>query len=74
MKARIFFIFVIAAAVLVSSTGLYAADKSQGAPLAFMPHVRYDFPLVLEGKDVHHDFIIQNKGSADLDIKEVRTG
>ena len=74
MKATISFIFVIAAAILVSSAGFALDDGGPQAPQAFIPHVRYEFPEVLEGTEVSHDFIIQNKGSADLEIKEVRTG
>ena len=43
------------------------------APLAFLPAARYQFDAVVEGQEVSHDFIVQNKGSAPLDIMKVKT-
>jgi hypothetical protein len=42
-------------------------------PLAFLPTALYKFDAVVEGQQVVHDFIVQNKGSAPLEIKRVRT-
>ena len=42
-------------------------------PLAHLPALRYEFTPVLEGREVIHDFIIQNNGSAPLEIQKVRT-
>jgi hypothetical protein len=35
---------------------------------------KYEFPTVTEGIAIKHNFTIQNKGDAVLDIKKVRTG
>jgi hypothetical protein len=42
-------------------------------PLAHLPALRYEFAPVLEGREVTHDFVIQNKGSATLEIQKVKT-
>jgi hypothetical protein len=39
-----------------------------------VPESRYTFPTVLDGTEVTHDFVIQNKGDAELVIEKVRTG
>jgi hypothetical protein len=42
-------------------------------PLAHLPALRYEFAPVMEGQEITHDFIVQNKGSATLEIQKVRT-
>ncbi len=75
MRLKIIFAFALAFCVLFSATGsLGAQDKTLQAPTAFLPETQYAFPRVLEGTEVLHDFIMQNKGTAPLDIKKVRTG
>jgi hypothetical protein len=51
-----------------------SAIGEQAGPKAVAPTESHDFGTVLEGNDVLHDFVIQNKGDAPLDIKDVRTG
>jgi hypothetical protein len=34
----------------------------------------YSFSPVLDGTEITHDFVIQNKGDAPLAIEKVRTG
>lgn len=43
-------------------------------PVAVFPETEYPFEPVADGMEVRHDFIVQNAGTADLDIKEVKTG
>jgi len=38
------------------------------------PEPVYEFPPVLDGDEVVHDFIIQNKGQTEISIDRVRTG
>ncbi len=47
-------------------------DESQ--PTAFFPETIYEFSPVLDGAQVEHDFVIQNKGNATLKINSVKTG
>ncbi len=42
-------------------------------PLAYLPALRYEFKPVMEGREVIHDFVVQNKGSAPLEIQKVKT-
>jgi hypothetical protein len=42
-------------------------------PLAHLPALRYEFASVMEGQEVIHDFVVQNKGSATLEIQKVKT-
>ena len=42
-------------------------------PLAYLPSASFEFEPVVEGKEVVHDFVIQNKGAGDLKIQNVRT-
>ncbi len=46
----------------------------QNVPSAFLLSDKIDIPSVIEGDDVRHTFIIQNRGTAPLKIKKVKTG
>lgn len=43
------------------------------APVAVMPETAFEFPPVVEGESVSHDFLIQNRGDAVLTVLEVKT-
>ena len=43
-------------------------------PSIFVSDSRYEFEPVLEGATVSHDYVIQNKGTAELIINSVKTG
>ena len=45
-----------------------------GIPVAVVVNGEFDFGAVYEGVDVVHDFVIQNKGDADLEITDVKAG
>ncbi|MBN2420591.1 MAG: hypothetical protein JXL81_14465 [Deltaproteobacteria bacterium] len=49
-------------------------NQTKGYPIAFLLEPQYKFDSVIEGTDVVHDFIIQNKGTADLNIIKVDSG
>jgi hypothetical protein len=50
-------------------------DGSSAAfPKAHVPEPNYEFQPVVEGENVIHDFVVQNKGTATLDITRVRPG
>ena len=42
-------------------------------PSAYMPSVNFVFDPVVEGEEVVHDFVIQNKGLAVLQVQNVKT-
>jgi hypothetical protein len=61
------------ALALVMALG-WAAAASGGAPAIYLPQPRHEFAPVPEGAEVSHDFIIRNRGGADLEILKVDTG
>ena len=76
-------IIVIAAisALCFVGIGAYAAQSdttastdSEKAPAAFLPVTQWEFESVVDGTAVVHDFVIQNKGDAPLNISKVKTG
>jgi hypothetical protein len=50
------------------------AGAKGGSPTAVLPEVHYRFGTAIEGQTVRHDFILLNKGSADLTIEKIKTG
>ncbi len=74
------------AAMLITSTGFSASQpdaESQTKPMtqmaekmpsAFFPETNHTFDPVVDGTHVTHDFIVQNKGDAPLNIIKIRTG
>lgn len=81
--------YSIAVSLLLTTMGV-AAETNQSAketatqhsesatlqktPVAHFPETSHEFEPVVEGIKVTHDFIVQNKGTAPLAIKKVRTG
>lgn len=50
------------------------AVTTEGNPEIFADQTEFKFPTVLDGVQVVHNFVIQNKGDAELKIKKVKTG
>jgi len=74
MKLKRPFLIVIAACMLfpaVSSFG--AGQKDAESPSAYFPTRYYTFKQVVDGTEIMHDFILQNKGDATLKINKVTT-
>ena len=46
---------------------------SENLPEAFFPEANYTFEQVFEGAIVLHSFVLQNRGKATLEVKEVKT-
>ena len=57
---------------LFATMGICAQDEA--GPVAFYPETLHEFSSVLDGSEVVHDFIVQNKGMATLQIERVKTG
>ena len=54
---------------------LAAQDESHPAvPEMIVVQPLFDFGRVLEGTEVVHDFLVENRGTGDLAIDQVRTG
>jgi hypothetical protein len=58
------------AAAQLAAPGAAAGD----APAVFFPVKTYEFPPVIDGAHVTHDFVAVNKGTTPLLIDNVRTG
>jgi hypothetical protein len=43
-------------------------------PAIHVPEPQHEFEAVPEGVEVRHDFMIRNRGGADLEIQKVETG
>lgn len=54
-------------------TGSFGA-QNDAEPSVFFPETGYEFLPVLEGTKIVHDFVIQNKGTAELSVEQVKTG
>ncbi len=62
-----------AGALLLVLTGLVLAPAEAGAdPALFVAERRFEFPPVIDGDTVAHDFVIANRGTAPLLIHRVR--
>jgi hypothetical protein len=72
MRNRFCLILLIVSLAVVGFTASVQADE--GTPVAVVVNGEFDFGAVYEGVDVVHDFVIQNKGDADLEIKDVKAG
>ncbi len=64
-------IILLMAAAFWLSSGVSAALAE---PVAVAPEAGHTFSSVVEGTEVVHDFVIQNKGSDTLEIQKVKTG
>ena len=47
---------------------------SEKTPKAFLPVTTWEFEPVVDGQEVVHEFAIQNKGDAPLNVEQVKTG
>lgn len=60
--------------VVLSATMVFGAPSPGPAPAAVFPQISFQFESSLEGQSVEHDFVVQNKGDADLQIEKIKTG
>ena len=71
MKYKFLYIFVFFS--LVTGNILWAEHQTSHYPSAWLKDVAFEFSPVVDGRKVIHDFIIQNKGTAPLEIQNVKT-
>lgn len=72
---RLKFFIILVCCVIFSAASTFGEEKASGkTPSAVVPAETYTFDKVVEGVDVIHDFIVQNKGTAELEIKKVQPG
>ncbi|MBW2440833.1 MAG: hypothetical protein JRH12_10185 [Deltaproteobacteria bacterium] len=65
---------VMAAILMAFASGVCFGAEGDAAASVFFPETRYEFSPVLEDTKVVHDFVIQNKGDATLQVQRVKTG
>jgi hypothetical protein len=58
-------------AIPIASGAEVTADENLSYAL---PEKQYTFQPVVEGTEVVHDFVIQNKGTEELTVLNVKTG
>jgi hypothetical protein len=67
---------------IAGSSSLVTENRNpapENDPQLLVPHLvviesQFEFDRVLEGEEVEHDFLIENRGDAPLAIHQVRTG
>ena len=75
MKLKLFSIFFAAVCIFSFNSSAFGASKqTPPSPSVFVSESRHTFPTVIDGTEVTHDFIIQNKGDVPLVIEKVKTG
>lgn len=75
MKIKnLFFFFLLFFLILNLNGSIKAEDNINTYPSAWLPVDNYEFDTVVEGAEIDHYFIIQNKGTAPLNIEKVKTG
>jgi len=72
MKLKIIIIFTVIILLIGSTIG--AKDQAPVSPSAVIGQTIYELESVVDGAEVVHDFVIQNKGEATLEIQKVITG
>jgi hypothetical protein len=74
MKVKNVFAFVSSFCVFFMTSPFLSAESESGKmPSAYFPADQYEFDQVLEGNYVIHDLVVQNKGNALLEVKEIGT-
>lgn len=64
----------LATIVLLAVVSAVAGPAAPGAqPQIYFPVKSHLFPPVIEGDSATHDFVIENRGTAPLEITRVRT-
>jgi len=73
MRCKTWLVAAVAMLFAFSVAVCFGAEND-AAPSVFFPETHFEFTPVLEGSMVVHDFVIQNKGSAALNVDRVKTG
>jgi hypothetical protein len=60
---------------LVSFPAVSCAEDKASPPMSYaVPEKQFTFQPVVDGTEIVHDFVIQNKGADELSILNVKTG
>lgn len=58
----------------VKNARIEIVKTKEGYPVAEFSSTRHQFEPVVDGMEVRHDYVVRNTGTAELLIKEVKTG
>jgi hypothetical protein len=50
---------------------LFTLALAQNGPIIHIDPITHTFPTAFEGEALSNDFVVSNRGSADLEIKDV---
>lgn len=70
---RIFFLMCLLI-TLTTAADVFKTAAAAGRPIIVVDEMDYDFSEVFEGTEVTHDFLVRNTGTAQLLIKDIKTG
>lgn len=59
---------------LLLAASWVAADTETPTPQAVLPESIFEFAPVVEGTEIVHAFVLQNRGEATLDVLKLTTG
>jgi hypothetical protein len=62
----------VCVALLLAATPAIADSSSESTPEAVFPQTTHTFDTVMEGTRIQYDFIVENHGSATLEIVKVQ--
>ncbi len=60
--------------VFLSTVCCWSAEGSQEGPQAYLPETVFEFDPVVDGTEIVHEFILQNRGDAPLEILKIESG
>lgn len=60
--------------VLIPFSVFGQSIDAPGTPSLYVPEPLFQFGSVVSGQEVTHDYIVHNKGTAELRITSVKTG
>ncbi len=74
MKVKCILPVVLVCCLLFLVAGFcWAGPETTGSPVAYFPEKTYIFDPVVEGTEIIHDYVLQNKGSEPLLVEKVTT-
>jgi hypothetical protein len=75
MKKKALFVFILTCCTLFFQTGSFGTEnKTLNLPSVFVLESRFKFGPVLEGTEITHDFIVQNRGTAPTRFYRAKQG
>ena len=73
MKYKALTVLTVAFFLTLFVAVCWSAQETTG-PSAYFPESSYEFSAVLDGTQVVHELVIQNKGTEPLTVDRVKTG